>query len=255
MEEEKKELKQEPAAEDEKKIHKKTKRKFLLLIPALIVLGVGLYFVLRETGVINKYVYEEVENLAEREGVCFDNLLFSALIGVENRGGKCNNLCIFKTGDIYCFEWNEPFIWDVYYSDDVIGYDDTNWEKMQNVLYLGRFSDNITKQLCECINNFDFNSEVILAPDRELTVPNSNGENVSPNQGQNQWETYSVNIYWPNQPSVLIEWVHMKETWYGGYEKGEIEIRYNEKNALEAMKIFESSLFFDRWVKICLRDY
>ncbi|MDE6530869.1 MAG: hypothetical protein K2K96_08855, partial [Lachnospiraceae bacterium] len=102
MEEEKSKLKQESAVEEGKKVHKKINRKFLLLIPVLIVLGIGLFLVLRETGVINKYVYEEVENLADREGVCFDNLLFSYVM-IIYRGDQreARRLCIMKNGDVY----------------------------------------------------------------------------------------------------------------------------------------------------------
>ena len=85
--EKKKELEMESATEKGDKVHKKINKKFFLLIPVLIVLGVVLFIVLRETGVINKYVYEEVDNLAEREVVCFDNLLFSYFMGID-RGSQ-----------------------------------------------------------------------------------------------------------------------------------------------------------------------
>lgn len=158
--------------EEEKKIHKKSKKKFLLLIPVLIVLGIGLFLVLRETGVINKYVYEEVDNLAEWEGVCFDNLWFSYTIRV-NRGGQseARRLCIMNNGDVYAFEWtNNLSPWDFYYdgnekiSQDSSelhskGYEEANWGKMENVVYLGRFSDSAVRRLNSYVENFNINGK------------------------------------------------------------------------------------------------
>lgn len=185
MEEEKKELKQESAVEEEKKIHKKSKKKFLLLIPVLIALSIGLFLVLRETGVINKYVYEEVDNLAEREGVCFDNLLFSYAIIVD-RGDQRETrwLCIMNTGDVYAFEWtNNRNPWNFYYSGDEKisqdsselhskGYDEANWGKMENVVYLGRFSNTAVRRLNSYVEDFDIiNGEYYyLSPLRRLQV-------------------------------------------------------------------------------------
>ncbi len=278
MEEEKKELKQEPAAEDEKKIHKKTKRKFLLLIPALIVLCVGLYFVLRETGVINKYVYEEVENLAEREEVSFDNLLFSYVM-VIYRGGQRERrwLCIMNTGDVYAFEWNNELTpWDWYYDgtekmDDnepqLRGYNDANWGKMQNVVYLGKFSDSAVRRLNSYVENFDIYGEYYYSDPPQMDVPDGGGgqqerENVDEEDEEVELRVYGAWLFWHDPPEEyiaiskhdLIEWCRMNQTWWGGYEK-EILERSLDENAIEAIKLFESSGFYDKWVRMCLNGY
>ncbi len=276
MEEEKKELKQEPAAEDEKKIHKKTKRKFLLLIPALIVLGVGLYFVLRETGVINKYVYEEVENLAEREGVCFDNLLFVYVMVVYCGGEwEARWLCIMNTGDVYAFEWNNELTpWDWYYEGveemnnnelHPRGYDDTSWEKMQNVVYLGRFSDSAVRRLNSYVENYDLYADYYYLDPPQMGVPDGGGgqqerEYMEEEDEEAEWRFYGVRLYWHEQPEKylskhdLIERCRMNQTWWGGYEK-EILERSLDENAIAAIKLFESSGFYDRWVRMCLNGY
>ncbi len=271
MEKEKSELKQKSAAEKEKKIHKKFKKKFLLFIPVLIVLGIGLVLVLRETGVINKYVYEEVDNLAEREGVCFDNLLFSYIIIVD-RGDQEEKrwLCIMNNGDVYTFKWNydELFRWDWYYdgtenmNENELhprGYDDANWGKMQNVVYLGRFSDSAVRRLNSYIENFDIiNGEYYyLDPPPEATVPQGGGgqqerTDIDAEDEEVEWGAYGTWVF--RDGKRLIEWCHMHPTWWGGYEK-EIRERSLDENAIAAIKLFESSGFYSRWVKMCLNGY
>ncbi|MDE6744173.1 MAG: hypothetical protein K2J95_09870 [Lachnospiraceae bacterium] len=279
MEEEKKELKQESVAEEEKKVHKKSKKKFLLLIPVLIVLGTGLFLLLRETGVINKYVYEEVGNLAEREGVCFDNLLFSYMI-IVNRGGQIEErrLCIMNNGDVYAFEWtNELTPWDVYYfgnekiSQDSSelhsrGFDDANWEKVENVVYLGRFSNGAVRRLNSYVENFDINGKYYYAEPPQDTVPQGGGgqkerEHMGEEGNEVEWSGYGAKLYWHRMSEGIfkdylssIELCHMNPTWWGGYEK-EIRSRSLDENAIAAIKLFESSGFYARWVKMCLNGY
>ncbi|MDE6743606.1 MAG: hypothetical protein K2J95_07015 [Lachnospiraceae bacterium] len=280
MEEEKKELKQEFTAEEEKKVHKKVKKKILLLIPVFIVLGTGLFLVLRETGVINKYVYEEVDNLAEREGVCFDNLLFSYTITV-NRGGQSEErlLCIFNNGDVYACEWtNNRSPWDFRYdgtekiSQDSSelhsrGYEEANWGKMENVVYLGRFSDSAVRRLNSYVDNFDINGKFYyLDPPPEATVPQGGGgqqerDDINEEGDKVVWESYGARLYWYRPSEKIrkkyfsnIEWCSMNPTWWGGYEK-EILERSLDENAIAAIKLFESSGFYDRWVKMCLNGY
>ncbi|MDE6714693.1 MAG: hypothetical protein K2K20_13285 [Lachnospiraceae bacterium] len=269
MEEEKSELKQESAAEEEKKVHKKFKKKILLLIPVFILLGTGLFLVLREAGVINKYVYEEVDNLAEREGVCFDNLLFSYIIIVD-RGDQEEKrwLCIMNNGDVYAFEWNydELFRWDWYYdgtekmNDNELhprGYDDANWGKMQNVVYLGRFSDSAVRRLNSYVENYNVNGKYYYLYPSEVTVPQGGGgQEVREHMEEDEeveWGAYGTWIFRDGYKS-LIEWCRMNSTWWGGYEK-EILERSLDENAIAAIKLFESSGFYDRWVKMCLNGY
>ena len=270
MEKEKKELKQESAVEEGKKVHKKIK-KYLLVIPVLIVLGTGLFFVFRETGVINKYVYEEVENLAEREGVCFDNLLFSYIIIVD-RGSQSEErwLCIMNTGDVYAFEWNddELFRWDWYYdgtekmNDNEMhpkGYDDANWGKMENVVYLGRFSDSVVRRLNSYVDDYDINGEYYYAEPPQITVPQGGGgqedrEHIEEEDEEVEWSAYGTWLFRYGYQSE-IEWCRrMNPTWWGGYKK-EIWTKSLDENAIAAIKLFESSGFYDRWVKMCLDGY
>ena len=273
MEEEKKEVKQESAVEEGKKVHKKINRKFLLVIPVLIVLGIGLFFVLRETGVINKYVYEEVENLAEREGVCFDNLLFSYKIVLYRENQREEKLlCILNNGDVYAFEWNDESSWNWYVNERqaeeemiAIGYNDENWGKMQNVVYLGRFSNSEVRHLNNYVDNFDRGAEYYYLYPSEVTVPQGGGSqqvrgDMDAENEEVEWTNYEVILYWHQQPKdwldkhEIIEWCHMNPTWWGGYEK-EILERSLDENAIAAIKLFESSGFYDRWVKMCLDGY
>ncbi len=283
MEEEKTELKQESAAEEEKKIHKKIKKKFLLLIPVLIALGVGVFFIFRETGVINKYVYEEVDNLAEREGVCFDNLLFSYII-IVNRGGQREKrrLCIMNNGDVYAFEWTDELIpWDWFYSENEKisdysselhsrGYEEANWGKMENVVYLGRFSDGAVMRLNSYVENFDINGKYYyLDPPMDMpqmSVQDGGGnqqvrEDTDAKDEEVEWRAYGATLYWrrPSEEMLKeyfsrIEWCHMNPTWWGGYEK-EIQSKSLDENAIAAIKLFESSGFYSRWVRMCLKGY
>ena len=269
MEEEKKELEQESVTEKEKKIHKKIK-KFLLVIPVLIVLGIGLFFVFRETGVINKYMYEEVDNLAEREGVCFDNLLFSYIIIVD-RGDQEEKrwLCIMNNGDVYAFEWNGDGMsrWDWYYdgtekmNDNELhprGYDEANWGKMENVVYLGRFSNSAVSRLNSYVENYNVNGKYYYLDPPEMEVPQGGGgqqekNNMNEVDEEVEWSVYGTWLFRHGYQS-LIEWCRMNPTWWGGYEK-EILERSLDENAIAAIKLFESSGFYDRWVKMCLDGY
>ncbi|MDE6686786.1 MAG: hypothetical protein K2K17_05680 [Lachnospiraceae bacterium] len=270
MEEEKKELKQESAAEEEKKIHKKIKKKFLLLIPVLIVLSIGLFLVLRETGVINKYVYEEVDNLAEREGVCFDNLLFSYKIVLYREDQREERwLCILNTGDVYAFEWiDELTPWDWYWMGDEImndnelhsrGYDEAGWGKMENVVYLGRFSNSAVRRLNSYVENFDINGKYYYAEPPQIEVPQGGGGQqerveMDTEDEEVEWRAYGATLYWHDGYLRNIEWCRMNPTWWGGYEK-EIRSRSLDENAIAAIKLFESSGFYARWVKMCLNGY
>ncbi|MDE6529765.1 MAG: hypothetical protein K2K96_03205, partial [Lachnospiraceae bacterium] len=146
MEEEKKELKQGFTVE-EKKVHKKNIRKQILLIPAALLLCFILLRTFRETGAVVKHEPEKVGNpaerlggyidcLAEQKGVCYDDLLFLDRLLIYDNAGKLLNdiyLCIFNTGKIYSFEY-----YDEDYGQQEQGYDDSIWEKAQNVFYLGR---------------------------------------------------------------------------------------------------------------------
>ncbi|MDE6530041.1 MAG: hypothetical protein K2K96_04630 [Lachnospiraceae bacterium] len=278
MKEEKREVKQESAAEEER-VHKKINRKLLLVIPVLIVLGIGLFLVLRETGVINKYVYDEVDNLAEREGVCFDNLLFSYMI-IVNRGGQSEErvLCILNNGDVYAFEWtNELTPWNFYYSGNEKisensselhskGFDDANWGKMENVVYLGRFSDGAVRRLNSYVENFDVNGKYYYLDPPQIEVPQGGGgqqkiDDINEEGDEVEWRAYGAKLYWHRPTEGIfkdflssIEWCRMNPTWWGGYEK-EILERSLDENAIAAIKLFESSGFYDRWVKMCLNGY
>lgn len=275
MEEEKKELQTEPATENRDKVHKKMNKKIFLLIPVLIALGIGLYFVFRETGVINRYVYEEVDNLGEREGVCFDNLLFSYLI-VIYRGDQREErrLCIMNNGDVYAFEWYGESPWDWYdyewiNEDELspIGYNDANWTKMENVIYLGRFSDRSVRRLNSYVENFDVNGEYYYLDPPQLEVPDEGGGQQGGDDVEQDEEaecisymSYEVVLYWHTQPKdwfdkqETIEWCHMDPTWWGGYKKEFLQ-RSLDENAIAAIELFESSGFYDRWVTMCLDGY
>ena len=269
--EKKKELEMESATEKGDKVHKKINKKFFLLIPVFIALGIGLFIILRETGIINKYVYEEVDNLADREGVCFDNLLFSYMI-IVNRGGQKEErrLCIMNNGDVYAFEWtNNRSPWDVYYyngneriSEDgreihTIGYEEANWGKTMNVVYLGRFSDGAVRRLNSYVDNYDPNAQYYYLNSPE-DQPQGGGqrerENIDEESDKVEWESYGARLYIVKECFSSIEWCCMNPTWWGGYEK-EIQKKSLDENAIAAIELFEASGFYDRWVKMCLNSY
>ena len=277
--EEKKELKMESATEKREKVHKKINKKFFLLIPVLIVLGVALFIILLETGLINKYVYEEVDNLAEREGACFDNLLFSYYVGIDRGSqGEKRWLCIMNNGDVYAFEWTDLSPWDGYYSGDEKisensselrsrGYQEANWGKMENVVYLGRFSDRAVRLLNSYVENYDLNAKYYYLNPPQDTVPQEGGaqqegDDMDEKSEEIEWRAYGVKLYWHDPPENyivinkydIIEWSYMNQTWWGGYEK-EIQERSLDENAIAAIELFESSGFYDRWVKMCLNGY
>ena len=267
--EKKKELEMESATEKGDKVHKKINKKFFLLIPVLIALGIGLFIILRETGVINKYVYEEVDNLAEREGVCFDNLLFSCMI-VVYRGSQREErqLCIMNTGDVYAFDWNDKLTpWNWYYegtekiNDNELrprGYNEANWGKMENAVYLGRFSDRAVRLLNSYVENYDLNAKYYYLNPPQVEVGQGGGgqqekDNIEEEDGEIEWRAYGAWLYHWKGGCQHIEWCHMNPTWWGGYEK-EIRERSLDENAIAAIELFESSGFYDRWVKMCLND-
>ena len=274
--EEKKELKMESVTEKREKVHKKINKKFFLLIPVLIVLGVALFIILRETGVINKYVYEEVDNLAEREGVCFDNLLFSYTIVVYRGGQKEERwLCIMNNGDVYAFKWNNKLTpWNWYYegtekvNDNELrprGYNDVNWAEMENVIYLGKFANREISRLNSYIDNYDINGKYYYLNPPQVEVGQGGGvqhvrEGMGVEDEEVEWRAYGAHLFWHEQPEkwlskdASIEWGYMHPTWWGGYEK-EILERSLDENAIAAIELFESSGFYDRWVKMCLNGY
>ena len=249
-------------------------------ILAVILLCIVLFFVLRETGIISKHVYEEVENLGEREGVCFDNLLFLYKIVLSNNDGKeweYKYLCIFNTGDIYCFDWSESYWWYNYYEDSDNGYDDTNWEKAENVVYLGRLSNRDISCLNQYVKDFVFyRGKYFMSGVEE--EPDGIGENQQ-NQvllnNQQEWRYYNINIFQNNQRDwrsyevclfpynqqgeskgiyEVIESCGMNHLSGGIYEKGELWRKSYEENALAALRLFESSMFYYRWIHMCLNN-
>lgn len=69
-----------------------------------------------------------------------------------------------------------------------------------------------------------------------------------------------IYVYWHEQPEyyggkdALIEISGLIFDQDGGYEKHRYLYSYDE-NAIAAIELFESSGFYDRWVKMCLNGY
>ena len=275
MEKENKEIieQKEQTEDDSKKNTGKGKKRFGRVkayikkhpyrILAVILLCIALFFILRETGVISKHVYEEVESLGEREGVCFDNLLLSCTIHIYNssREFKHEHLCIFNTGDIYCFEWSESFSWHDYY------YDDTSWSNTENVVYLGKLSNRDTSRLNQFVEDFDIDGGRYLMPDPGVELYDTGNKSeeisffeISIFENQWKWSNYAVYIFQNDQQGEskgnyeLIESCGMNHLFGDIYEKGEPWWKSYEENALAALKLFESSLFYYRWVFMCLHN-
>lgn len=174
---------------------------------------------------INKYVYEEVDNLAEREGVCFDNLLFSYKI-VLYRGNQREErrLCIMNNGDVYAFEWtNELTPWDWYYegtekmNDNELhhrGYNEANWGEMEHVVYLGRFSNGAVRRLNSYVENFDVNGKYFYLNPPQVEVPQGDGSqqeknNMDEKDGKVEWRAYGARLYIVKEWFSSIEWCRM----------------------------------------------
>lgn len=266
--------------------NKKITKKHLLL---RVLLLLGIFLLLQETGVINKHVYRKIENMGERNGVCFDNLIFSYTIGlknISNREMEYKYLCIFNTGDIYCFEWPEteltPWSW-YYYKDEGFGkgYNDASWNKTANAVYLGRLSFWQTGLLNRYVKNYDTEGEYFVNWKLSVEVPNSGEQNwwVEGTDGngldwQNRqivgtmgepisewrWSCYSAWIYWHEQPEKdlrmddLIESCDINYLSGNLYEKGEIWYKSYDENAIAAIDLFELSSFYHRWVYMCLNN-
>ena len=261
---EEKELKQEFAVEE--KTHKKNIRKRLLLISATLFLCIIVFWIFCETGAAVRHKTDKVGNpvkllggytdcLAEQKGVSFDNLLFLALLKLHNGDEEITKdiyLCIFNTGDIYSFEYYADDSWNEFTENrrSEQGYDDGVWAKVQNVFYLGRLPGHETILLNEYVDSFNPEGEHYL--DRELCDNLDRDDEITVYQ--------VVYVYWHEQPE-----------WYGGkdapIEVGELisdqdggygKYRYlysRDENAIAAIELFESSGFYDQWVKMCLNGY
>ena len=261
MEEEKKELKQEFTVEEEK-VYKKNICKQFLLIPAALLLCFILLRIFRETGAVVKHEPEKVWNpaersggyidcLAEQKGVCYDDLLFLDELLIYDNAGKLLNdiyLCIFNTGKIYSFEY-----YDEDYGQQEQGYDDSIWEKAQNVFYLGRLTEDETIMLNEYVDRFDpesgrYASELIV-PDRNLYDSGSGDDGI---------KVYQIMfIYWHEQP----EWYGEKDALIeaaklncdpNGEQGKDLYLYSRDENAAAAITLIESSPLYDQWIKMCL---
>ncbi len=268
--EEEKELKQESAAEKEKKIHKKNIRMQLLLIPAALLLCIILFCVFREKGVVVKHEPDKVENpaeqlggyidcLAEQKGVCYENLMFLDRLMIYDNDGKLLNdiyLCIFNTGKIYSFEYYDKDEWMGYYEgygQQEQGYDNGIWEKAQNVFYLGRLPEDETILLNEYVDSFDpksgYYTSELIGPYRNLYDSGSGDDGRTIYQG--------IFIYWHEQPEWygkkddLIEATKLNCDQNGGYGK-DMYLYSRDENAVAAIALIESSPLYDQWIEMCL---
>lgn len=231
-------------------------------ILAVILLCIALFFVLRETGVISKHVHENVENMAEREGVSFDNLLLLYVITITDQNYHLGHrfLCVFNTGDVYCFENESWRSWDsifFYFLDEDI-YDDSVWEAAENVVYMGRLSNYDTNRLNEYVNNYDIYGEYYIRQNKEDDLAMgfegpSNEERPVPGD----LRTYAVNLYWHDQPEydgrrdVEIETGGITFKGFNNYVKNDPFAKSYEENAMAALELIESTFFYDRFIYIC----
>lgn len=214
-------------------------------------------------------LYEQVENLGEREGVCFDNLQMSSTIilyDCVSQEYKKRYLCIFNNGDAYYFEWQELTPWSWYYlgedEEHERGYDDGIWERAENVIYLGRLSSWETRRLNRYVDNYDIEGEYFDSGALDMEVPQSSGQEQQNQQEMNEeryrWTFYCIEIFWHDQPErwlrkdERIEGYTMVYLGDGRYEKGELEYKSYEWNALAIISLFESSKIYERWVSLCL---
>lgn len=249
---------------NKEKNRKKNKiKKVRLITLSAILAALILFFFLREAGVISKHVHENVENMAEREGVSFDNLLFSYQITFLDHGYHMGRrfFCIFNTGDVYCFEHELWFCWDGYYdgSDGVheYGYDDDIWETAENVVYMGRLSTYDTNRLNEYISNYDIYGEYYVKTYESVSTTVDVTMPMGPRRFPGDLEYYTVKIYWHDQPEyggrrdIEIERADITFIDYNNYEKGSPSVKSYEENAMAALELVESTFFYDRFIYIC----
>ena len=246
----------------EKERKKNKIKKVRLIVFSVILIALILFFFLQETGVISKYVHENVENMAEREGVSFDNLLLLYVITITDQDYHLGQrfLCVFNTGDVYCFENESWLSWDstffYFFEEDI--YDESVWETAENVVYMGRLSNYDTNRLNEYVNNYDIYGEYYIRPNTEDDLAMgyegpSNEERPVPGD----LRTYAVNLYWHNQPEyngrrdVEIEMGGITFKGFNNYVKNDPFAKSYEENAIAALELIESTFFYDRFIYIC----
>ncbi len=262
--------------ERQKRRRKKSRKALLkeIMIHELIVITVmiflaGLYFLLSETGVLSKHTFQRVEDITECEEVKFENLLFTYEIIIDNpitREWDYEMLCIFNTGDVYCFYLlgRDRSKFDYLYLN--MRADDT-WEMLMDPIYLGHFSAITTQRLNDCVANYDENSgKNISEPPVEYALSNFR-------KNDRDRLAYDCIIYYEGEmKSWGDEWDEIKsyvgDTYYEGesmrlwdeikiYEgdiktmDGIITCMTYDKYGARAIRIFESSWFYDELLKIC----
>lgn len=116
------------------------------------------------------------------------------------------------------------------------------------------------------VDTGDGNGKYYYLDPPQVEVPQGGGgqqerDDINEEGDKVVWESYGGLLYW-HRPSERIqkehfsgiEWCSMNPTWWGEYEK-EIWTKSLDENAIAAIKLFESSGFYGRWVKMCLNGY
>ncbi len=248
--------------ERQKRRRKKSRKALLkeimiheLIVITVMIFLVGLYFLLSETGVLSKHTFQRVEDITECEEVKFENLLFTYIISMYNpvTGKDCYEmLCIFNTGDVYCFYLPDNNYYDfVYFYDSQYG--DGTWELLADPIYLGHFSAFSVQRLNNCVTNYDENSECY-----SNYKPFYGGWEQSIGQESTVY-TQKITEYW----LAYHCWIYYEDDCGGGkdiikhYEgdirlmDGVLRAETYDKYGARAIRIFESSWFYDELLKIC----
>lgn len=253
------------------------------IIGVLLLLCAGVFVLLWGMGVFGRFQHEEGKEIAVKmssdEEICFQNLLLSAsMINYELGDGYTpgfdenitKEICIFNTGNAYYFEWTSSY--PRYYGEWGRHRKGSNgesvWEGMENMVYLGRLTEQETEQLCQYVSDFNSDGEYYR---NEQWYGIDTGDTVgtgpcielyyrldAPSLDPYEWKRYIVVMYQHSQigadisGETTIEHCRMNYKGENIEEKTEILEKSYEENVLAALELFENSEIYEKWVEMSL---
>lgn len=242
---------------DKKKTNRK--KKLFMILSVIILLCIGIMF-FQETGVINKHVHIKIEDITEREEVCYDNLIFSfctLFLDNDSQMWKSRHLCIFNTGDVYYLELPRKLLW-------LSNSNEYRWEEAENVIYMGRLSNSATETLNQYINNYDDDESYIVKiidPGYYISMDDPYSSSLSEAKAVSSSE---IHIYWQGddgESRKSEEYIADNVILYFGIGNSDHNIYETwrtmltrEENAIAAIGLFESTGFYYRWVSMCFEE-
>lgn len=193
------------------------------------------------------YTCEVVEDITQEEIVCFDNLLFRCGITCNwSEEGEVIGifdyyLFVFEDGSVYCGKEKYRLgcnVWDIYNCVD------TGWGNLEEVYYLGNFSEEDLGEINCFLASVDLRSEIVVYDEPE-TVPclveNDEITNII-------WKSRGFRIIYENEDGDL----EVFDVEGRGVENGREEISYQttDENALALKHFVEESSFYTTWLEL-----